>query len=142
MEAAEQKKSAWATVFNVVHGSFVDGWGVRTTVFLKGCPLRCKWCCNPESQHQAPELRRIADHCSGCGKCLEACPQGALSLEQGLVQVDRSKCDGCGKCVGVCWPGALEIWGKRRTAEDVFDECLRDVSFYRESGGGVTLSGG
>lgn len=142
MEMSEQKKSAWATVFNVVHGSFVDGWGVRTTVFLKGCPLRCQWCCNPESQRREPELRLIADHCSGCGKCLSACPQGALSLAGALVQVDRSRCDGCGKCVPVCWPGALEIWGKRRTAEDVFNECLRDVSFYRESGGGVTLSGG
>ena len=142
MEMSEQKKSAWATVFNVVHGSFVDGWGVRTTVFLKGCPLRCRWCCNPESQRREPELRLIADHCSGCGKCLSVCPQGALSLEGGLVQVDRSRCNGCGKCVPVCWPGALEIWGKRRTAEDVFAECLRDEAFYRESGGGVTLSGG
>lgn len=142
MEAAEQKKSPWATVFNMVHGSFVDGWGVRTTVFLKGCPLRCRWCCNPESQGRGPELRLIADHCSGCGKCLEACPAGALSLEGGLVRVDRGRCDGCGKCVPVCWPGALEIWGKRRTAQDVFVECLRDEAFYRESGGGVTLSGG
>lgn len=142
MEVSEQKKSPWATVFNVVHGSFVDGWGVRTTVFLKGCPLRCQWCCNPESQRRAPELRLIVDHCSGCGKCLSVCPQGALSMEGGLARVDRSKCDGCGKCVPVCWPGALEIWGKRRTAEDVFAECLRDEAFYRESGGGVTLSGG
>ena len=134
--------SAVARVFNVVHGSFVDGWGVRTTVFLKGCPLRCKWCCNPESQHRRPELRRIAEHCSGCGKCLPVCPAGALSLAEGLVRVDREKCDGCGKCVEVCWPGALEIWGKERTAEDVFAECLRDEAFYRQSGGGVTLSGG
>lgn len=129
-------------VFNVVHGSFVDGWGIRTTVFLKGCPLRCKWCCNPESQHRNPELRVIAEHCSGCGRCIAVCPQDALSLQDGLVRVDRSKCDGCGKCAKPCWPGALEIWGKERTAEDVFAECLRDAKFYQESGGGVTLSGG
>lgn len=138
----ETEKSAAALVFNVVHGSFVDGWGVRTTVFLKGCPLRCLWCCNPESQHRRPELRRIAEHCSGCGKCVPACPAGALSLAEGLVQVDRARCDGCGRCVEVCWPGALEIWGKERTARDVFAECLRDEAFYRQSGGGVTLSGG
>lgn len=131
-----------ATVFNIVHGSFVDGWGIRTTVFLKGCPLRCKWCCNPESQRRAPELRLIAEHCSGCGKCMSACPRGALTLKKGVAAVDRAKCDGCGRCVAPCWPGALELWGQDRTAEDVFGECLRDEAFYRRSGGGVTLSGG
>lgn len=134
--------SAAATVFNIVHGSFVDGWGIRTTVFLKGCPLRCKWCCNPESQHGAPELRLISIHCDGCGRCLSRCPQNALWPEAGTVRVDRAKCDGCGKCVSACWPGALEVWGKTRTAEEVFADCLRDKGFYAESGGGVTLSGG
>lgn len=134
--------SVSATVFNVVHGSFVDGWGIRTTVFLKGCPLRCLWCCNPESQHPQPELQVIAEHCSGCGRCLDRCPTGALRLEGGLVQVDRARCDGCGKCVKSCWPGALAIWGTTRTAADVFAECLRDKNFYDQSGGGVTLSGG
>lgn len=136
------EKSPAATVFNVVHGSFVDGWGIRTTVFLKGCPLRCLWCCNPESQHRQPELRYTAEHCSGCGKCLSVCPQKALSPAGNRVQVERMRCDGCGQCVSVCWPGALEVWGKTRTAEDIFTECLRDAEFYRQSGGGVTLSGG
>ena len=131
-----------ATVFNMVHGSFVDGWGIRTTVFLKGCPLRCQWCCNPESQRREPELQVIAEHCDGCGRCLNACPRDALSLMNGRIRVDRSRCDGCGKCVGPCWPGALELWGKERSARDVFEECLRDEAFYRQSGGGVTLSGG
>ena len=134
--------SSTATVFNVVHGSFVDGWGIRTTVFLKGCPLRCQWCCNPESQRREPELQVIAEHCDGCGRCLNACPQNALSLAESCIRVDRSRCDGCGKCVGPCWPGALELWGKERSARDVFEECLRDEAFYRQSGGGVTLSGG
>lgn len=131
-----------ARVFHVVHGSFVDGWGIRTTVFLKGCPLRCLWCCNPESQRHEQELRLIADHCSGCGRCLEHCPQNALSLVDNLVQVDRTSCNGCGECVKFCWPGALEIWGKQRTAKDVFSECLQDKEFYLQSGGGITLSGG
>ena len=139
---SEAAKSPSATVFNVVHGSFVDGWGIRTTVFLKDCPLRCLWCCNPESQRRAPELQLIAEHCSGCGKCVPVCPRNALSLVENRIQVDRAKCDGCGKCTPVCWPGALEVWGKTRTAEDVFAECLRDAEFYQQSGGGVTLSGG
>lgn len=131
-----------ATVFNIVHGSFVDGWGIRTTVFLKGCPLRCVWCCNPESQHAQPELQIIQDRCSGCGRCLERCSAGALALEDGRIQVDRYRCSGCGDCVQGCWPGALALWGQERTAEDVFAECLRDREFYAQSGGGVTLSGG
>ena len=72
-----------ATVFNVVHGSFVDGWGIRTTVFLKGCPLRCLWCCNPESQRPRPELQVVEEHCSGCGRCLDRCPAGALTIGYG-----------------------------------------------------------
>ena len=131
-----------APVFNVVHGSFVDGWGIRTTILLKGCPLRCLWCCNPESQRREPELQVIDEHCSGCGRCISRCPKGALSLQNGTIAVDRTHCDGCSACVRACWPGALQIWGKLRTADDVFAECLRDRSFYAQSGGGVTLSGG
>jgi pyruvate formate lyase activating enzyme len=135
-------ESARALVFNVVHGSFVDGWGIRTTVFLKGCPLRCRWCCNPESQRPQPELQVIAEHCSGCGRCVDACPKGCLSLAAGQVQVERARCDGCGACQRACWPGALSVWGNWKTAEEVFADCLRDEAFYRQSGGGVTLSGG
>lgn len=136
------RNSKTAIVFNLVHGSFVDGWGIRTTVFLKGCPLRCVWCCNPESQQTRPELQVSPEHCSGCGRCLDQCPAGALTLPDGRIQVDRSRCDGCGACVRACWPGALAVWGTERTAEDVFAECLRDRDFYAQSGGGVTLSGG
>ena len=134
--------SQTAMVFNIVHGSFVDGWGIRTTVFLKGCPLRCVWCCNPESQHIQPELQVIQDHCSGCGRCLSQCSSKALNLKDGLIQVDRDRCSGCGACVKSCWPGALALWGQERSAADVFAECLRDRAFYTQSGGGVTLSGG
>ena len=133
---------ATGRVFNVVHGSFVDGWGIRTTVLLKGCPLRCRWCCNPESQRAAPELQFISEHCTSCGKCVPACPAGALSLKSGALAVDREKCTACGACADACWPGALSIWGQVCTAEDVFAECARDRAFYDRSGGGVTLSGG
>lgn len=134
--------SATGRIFNVVHGSFVDGWGIRTTVFLKGCPLRCRWCCNPESQSPAPELQFLKEHCTLCGKCPPACPEGALSLSGGALAIDRAKCTGCGACADACWLGALSVWGEVRTAEEVFAECLRDRAFYERSGGGVTLSGG
>ncbi|MCR5784198.1 MAG: glycyl-radical enzyme activating protein, partial [Eubacterium sp.] len=139
-----KEKSEKANVFNIVHGSFVDGWGIRTTVFLKGCPLRCIWCCNPESQLMVPELQYIEEHCDGCGRCVDKCPKGAIIqvCPGEKVSIDREKCDGCGDCVDVCWPGAFNIWGLERSAEDVFAECLRDEKFYKESGGGVTLSGG
>lgn len=129
-------------IFNIVHGSFVDGWGIRTTVLLKGCPLRCRWCCNPESQSIEPEPQVISEHCTSCGKCVPVCPAGALALRGGKPEIDRKRCTACGVCTDVCWPGALNIWGAERTAEDVFAECLRDRSFYERSGGGVTLSGG
>lgn len=131
-----------ATVFDLVHGSFVDGWGIRSTVFLKGCPLRCKWCCNPESQSMKPELQFIEEHCTGCGKCVDICPQNALSMTDGKLNIDRTRCDVCGKCVDICWPGAFDIWGKVRTVDDIFNECMQDEIFYRSSGGGITLSGG
>lgn len=89
-----------ALIFNIVHGSFVDGPGIRTTVFLKGCPLRCRWCCNPEGQSYQNQLRLQGELCTGCGQCLDICPWGALSLREGTVQVDRERCDACGACEG------------------------------------------
>ena len=79
--------SETALIFNRVNGSFVDGWGIRTTIFLKGCPLRCAWCCNPEGQSFAPQLRYLKEHCNGCGRCLPACPAGAISLAEGRAAV-------------------------------------------------------
>ncbi len=133
-------------VFNIVHGSFVDGFGVRTTVFLKGCPLSCLWCCNPEGQKTHPELKFIADACNKCGKCIDVCPVEAISFdstspEKQLV-IDRRLCTNCGKCVDVCYKGALEMTGKYMTVEEVMAIIKKDEPYYRQSGGGVTIGGG
>lgn len=131
-----------ALVFHIIHGSFVDGYGIRTTVFLKGCPLRCIWCCNPESQSFLPELKVTREQCNGCGNCIPACPQNALSLTDGSLKVERTLCDGCMKCVDVCYTGALEPFGQTMTARQVFDVIRSDEMFYRNSGGGATIGGG
>jgi glycyl-radical enzyme activating protein len=129
-------------IFNIVHGSFVDGYGIRTTIFLKGCPLRCVWCCNPEGQQFEPELKVVEEHCNGCGKCVDACPVNAVAIEDGRVKIDRSLCDGCGECAETCWFDALEIFGKPYTAKEMFDIMVKDKAFYESSGGGLTIGGG
>lgn len=129
-------------VFNIVHGSFVDGYGVRTTVFLKGCPLRCIWCCNPEGQSFQAELKYVAGKCTGCGNCIRQCERGALSLRDGKVGINRRLCVGCGHCVETCYMDALEMFGKWYTAEDLFSIVRKDKPFYSVSGGGVTIGGG
>lgn len=134
--------SETALIFNRVNGSFVDGWGIRTTIFLKGCPLRCAWCCNPEGQSFAPQLRYLREHCNGCGRCLPACPAGAISLAEGRAAVDWSRCDGCGKCVSACWQEALRPAGEPMTAREIFEDLLREKPYFDRSGGGLTIGGG
>ncbi len=133
-------------VFNIVHGSFVDGFGIRTTVFLKGCPLRCKWCCNPEGQKYEPELKYTASHCNGCMECAGVCPTGAIrriETEDGpKIEIDRSKCTNCMKCTEVCYMDALDRFGKVYTVNELFDVVRKDMSYYKSSGGGVTVGGG
>lgn len=121
-------------VFNIQKYSIHDGPGIRTTVFLKGCPLSCIWCHNPESQAFGPELMLYKKRCIGCGKCAEACKYGALS--------DRSKCTSCGSCAEVCCSKARELAGRMMTAAEVMTHIDKDAIFYDESGGGVTFSGG
>jgi pyruvate formate lyase activating enzyme len=123
-----------------------DGEGIRTLVFLKGCPLRCLWCSNPESQDPLPQLARNAERCLGveiCDYCAGVCPKGALLRPaSGAPQVDRATCSGCLACAGSCPAQALHPYGAERTVRQVLDEVERDSPFYARSGGGVTLSGG
>lgn len=131
-----------ATVFNVQGYSIHDGPGIRTTVFLKGCPLRCLWCQNPESQQRRPELFFDADRCTGCGRCVPACPAGAVSLRDARSHTDRTRCDGAGRCAAACPAGARSLAGREMSVDEVFDAVAADRPFYRQSGGGVTVSGG
>lgn len=132
-----------AIIFNIVHGSFVDGYGIRTTVFLKGCPLRCLWCCNPEGQAAHPEIKFIPANCNRCDNCLEVCPVNAISkAADSTIKIDRALCTNCGKCIDVCYTGALDFFGKRMTLDEVLTIVKKDEPFYRESGGGVTIGGG
>ena len=117
-------------IFDIERNSFVDGPGIRTTVFFKGCNLRCKWCHNPESQSAEKQMMFYKDKCTGCGKCAEVCPN---HLE---------KCDFCGRCELFCPSDARKVCGKEYTVDEVFSEVVKDKAFYDNSGGGVTFSGG
>lgn len=122
--------------------SIHDGPGIRTTLFLKGCPLNCRWCHNPESVSPEPEIGLLKRKCVGCGKCAEVCPHGAHSFREGEHAFDRERCVACGKCVEACLPGALEYYGEDISAEDAAAAVLEDRTFYAQSGGGCTISGG
>lgn len=128
-------------VFNMQRFSVHDGAGVRTIVFLKGCPLRCKWCSNPESQSINPVVMYQADVCVHCGRCVSVCKQGALG-NAGKDFVDRTKCIGCGECAAVCPVGALVLKGKHMSVAETIKELKKDATVFRRSNGGVTISGG
>lgn len=149
-------KELTGKVYDIQGFSVQDGPGIRTTVFFKGCPLRCPWCHSPESQEFQAQLSWMSMRCVGldaCAKCLDACPRGAISPGETTrhavtrelirhIHIDRSLCDNCGDCAAVCYPNALYMCGTDYTVEELLNRVLKDKPFYEQSGGGVTLSGG
>jgi len=129
-------------IFNIQKFCLHDGPGIRTTVFFKGCNLRCAWCANPESRETRCQLTLDRAKCLGCGKCAQACPADARRMQNGLPKVDPDGCTGCGECLQACPAGAIGSEGRRVSVAEVLPELMKDKVFYENSGGGVTLSGG
>ena len=129
-------------IFNIQKCSIHDGQGIRTNVFFKGCPLRCKWCANPESQLYTKEIMEFPRKCIACDACKEICPQEAISLTDGEMKIDRQRCVKCFRCTEVCYAESKELIGQEITPEEIFREVNKDRFFYMQKGGGVTFSGG
>jgi len=129
-------------VFDIQRTSLHDGPGIRTAVFLKGCPLHCAWCHNPESQSRTKEISFRPESCAACGECVKTCSHGAHRLVDGVHLYDRMLCERCGNCVEACLYEALKVAGSEQTVEEVLSIVLRDRPFYEQSGGGLTISGG
>lgn len=129
-------------VFNIQKFSIHDGPGIRTTVFLKGCPLRCQWCANPESQLEKIQILYDASKCLHCQSCVHTCTHQAIIYENQHISIDFHKCQGCLQCISHCPTHALTHEGDYKSVEDVVKVCLQDIDFYEESGGGITISGG
>ncbi len=130
------------TVLEIQRMSTEDGPGIRTTVFLKGCSLRCTWCHNPESMSRKPQIQWIASRCIGCRTCIDQCSRNALSISRNGVVIDRSVCDVCGDCIRECPSTAMELLGTEWSAADLVLELKKDRAYFEKSGGGITVSGG
>ncbi|HEX2395228.1 MAG TPA: glycyl-radical enzyme activating protein, partial [Bacteroidales bacterium] len=129
-------------IFDIQKFALHDGPGIRTAVFLKGCPLSCVWCCNPESQRLKPGFSYNREKCSGCNKCIPLCPHECLRISEDKISVDFNSCPACGNCVDVCSGNALRIYGYYADTEDIITEVLKDKDYFDNSGGGLTLTGG
>ncbi|MFQ5650107.1 MAG: glycyl-radical enzyme activating protein [bacterium] len=138
---ASTKDGSYATIFDIQRFSLHDGPGIRTTIFFKGCPIRCAWCQNPESHQTRPEIAFYAEQCKESYHCLEVCPNDAV-LTGKQHRVDYAKCNSCGECASACVFGALRIIGREWCRESLIGEILKDKDYFLDSGGGVTLSGG
>lgn len=138
------KSELSAFVANIQKGCIHDGPGLRTTVFLMGCPLRCKWCQNPENLRDKSVLLYAADECRHCGACVDVCTKGCITADKitGKIIFDRTNCDDCGACAKICLVGARKMCGRQMDAEALFKEVMKDEVFFRNTEGGITISGG
>lgn len=134
--------TAKGIVFDIQRGALHDGPGIRSVVFLKGCPMKCSWCCNPESQSPNIQLRYRSALCRHCGECARVCPQHCINAGSGDLKIDFEKCEACGRCVKKCFTHALSLAGMEMTVDDVMEQVYADKRYYDVSGGGLTLSGG
>ena len=131
-----------ATILDIHRNSMEDGPGIRTTVFLKGCPMQCNWCHNPESISSKRELAFFEKRCTLCGECMDVCPNKVHTVKNDAHTIDRSLCQACGKCVDACLQDALRITGEELSVPEVMETVMKDLAYYEESGGGLTVSGG
>ena len=130
-------------IFNIERFCVHDGPGIRTVVFLKGCPLSCRWCANPEGMTPDPQVVFFADKCIGCGQCVAVCPEGVVvQTDDGILTIAAERCRHCSACVEACPSRARLLYGKSMSVDEVFEEIYKDLPFYRRSEGGVTISGG
>ncbi len=142
VESGGQTSSVRGLITDIKKFAIHDGPGIRTTVFLKGCPLRCLWCHNPETQSVRPQVGYLTTECIGCGRCIGVCPDDALSAVEDGIERDICRCTGCGLCTEACPAGAMVLYGRDVSVCETIAEVEKDRPFYENSGGGMTLSGG